>query len=70
MPNKKGKYSTRPFWKHVKECGDLYSSSKDKAELIIKQLKSVFTKDDGSQPPISGDPAEEVIIITNEGVTQ
>ena len=56
--------NTKPFWKYIKakkidkigvsplkENGQLFSESKKKAEILLKQFKSVFTIDNTSKMP-------------------
>ena len=56
--------NTRPFWRYVKERRQdntgvaplkkgttLFSDSTTKAKILLNQVNSVFSKDDGSQLP-------------------
>ena len=76
--------NTKPFWKYVKakksdnigisplkEKGKLFSESKKKAEILLKQFQSVFTKDDSAEmPPVNKTVEENIppIKIDKEGV--
>ena len=55
--------NTKPFWRYVKskrvdnvgvsglkENGQLFEESKSKAEILLRQFSSVFTRDDTTQP--------------------
>ena len=82
------KNSTKPFWRYVKAKkqdnigvaplrntgGSLVTDSKKKAEILLKQFKSVFTPDSNPSPNqtdhIQQCPDIEQIIISQDGVTK
>jgi len=61
--------NTKPFWRYVKSRrqdnigvqplkhkGQLFNSSKDKAQILVDQFKSVFTKHNNNRPETSKRP--------------
>jgi hypothetical protein len=76
--------NSKPFWNYVKskkndnigiaplkKNGTLFSDPKQKAEILVNQFKSVFTKSDSQQlPPLStpSHPSVSNISISEEGV--
>ena len=76
--------NSKPFWKYIesikqdnigvtplKKNGSLVCDSKEKAEILLDQFQSVFTRDGGSAPPYldpSQHPVMSDININSAGV--
>eukprot|EP00745_Piridium_sociabile_P040062 TRINITY_DN76314_c0_g1_i2.p1 TRINITY_DN76314_c0_g1~~TRINITY_DN76314_c0_g1_i2.p1 ORF type:complete len:1167 (+),score=240.29 TRINITY_DN76314_c0_g1_i2:25-3525(+) len=66
--------NSKPFWRYIhsrrqdsmgvsplKKNGSLVSDTRAKAEILIDQFKSVFTKDDGDSGPLHDQPVQDNI---------
>ena len=74
--------NNKPFWRYIKskkkdnigvsplkEDGSLHYESVTKAEILLKQFSSVFTKSDGKIPTTSKQyPVIDDLVVTEEGV--
>ena len=70
--------NSKPFWKYIKsrkqdnigvaplkKNGSLVCDSKEKAEILLDQFQSVFTRDGGSAPPHLDPPQHPIISDIN-----
>ena len=70
--------NSKPFWKYIKSIkqdnievaslkknGSLVCDSKEKAEILLDQFQSVFTRDSGSAPPHLDPPQHPIISVIN-----